>query len=102
MRQSRKDVMEYRYMVYCGKIERVELIHETDRSLVIREDRPDDAPHRMSKNSRHASFFTTWDEAHKELISQAERDVKASQEHLTWATKRLAAFKDMQKPEGWA
>ncbi len=82
--------MTIKYQVNWGSIERVTITKETDKCVFV-------DGRRFMKNSHHMSFYDTWEEAHGDLMADAEQRLKRARRNLEQAQGHYSNIKGMKK-----
>jgi hypothetical protein len=84
------------------KIERVEVIRETEQSVFLPKSRvgKTNGERRAAKHSEWEQYHDTWEAARAYLLEIANDDVTAARLALERANGKLGNIKGMKKPEG--
>lgn len=75
-----------------GPIQEVEVEKETDKSIWI-------DGNRESKNSDHAQYHDTWDDAKAFLLKKAEKKLNKARRFLELAQGEYGIIKGLKKPD---
>lgn len=69
-------MIKYKSGHYGERIEKVEVIRETENSVWL-------GKHRTAKMSVYGCYFDTWDDAKQHLVDKAKRAVDGARDRLT-------------------
>lgn len=100
--------MEKRFMFFvCGyfldKIEKVEIVKETEKTYSIKEKSfYNDGSFRERRVNDKSNFFPTWEEAHSRIVELQRERVKYSEDRLENEKADLEKMLAMKNPEGEA
>lgn len=86
----------FRARIWALKVEPVEVVRETEKTVEIRDGR---STFRSHKSSQGEGIFPRWDEAHAFLLNQAELKLENARTALQRAQGAHGRVKGMKKPE---
>lgn len=80
------------------KIERVECLHETERTVIVAERWRSAKQRKALKYSDSEQYHDTWADAKAYLVTCARREVDAYKERLHSARSRLGQIESLKEP----